>query len=150
MKMTGIQRLRAGAWVALALCSGVMAAPPSYTLTCVPPSRDMSLGERLKARLDLHGWQEGAKAVDYRLCFRLRQRQQLQSEPGMFYPYGPYPGAYWNAPTTQVINIPYLDLTATRADGSVWQAQQDLLSAEPPALAIEQSARILIDKLPLE
>jgi len=150
MKNTSIQRLRASAWLTLALCSGVVAAPPSYTLTCVPPSSDMSLGERLKARLELHGWQEGGKPADYRLCFRLLNRQQLQSGPGMAYPYGPYPGAYWNAPSAQVINIPYLDLTATRTDGSVWQAQQDLPSAERPALGIEQGARILIDKLPLE
>lgn len=137
-------------FLACCLASAAQAASPSYQLSCVPASADTMLSEHLKARLDLHGWQEAGKTADYRLCFRLQERQQLVASPPMNN-FGPYYGnPYWNQPEVQVIRIRSLELTATRADGSVWQAQQDLPDAETPALQLERGARQLIERLPLE
>lgn len=132
------------------LASAAQAASPSYQLSCVPASSDAMLSEHIKARLDLHGWQEAGKAADYRLCFRLQERQQLVASPSMnnFGPY--YGGPYWNQPEVQVIRIRTLDVNATRADGSVWQAQQDLPDAATPTLQLELGLRQLIERLPLE
>jgi len=132
----------------LACCAAAGAATPTYSLSCVPDSSDLSLIEQMRMRLDLHGWREVSAGANYHLCFRMNTRQQVVNgaPAGGAYPYG----AYWNAPMPQIITLSVLELTVARPDGPAWQAQQDLPQDLPAAQGLEQAVHLLIDRLPLE
>lgn len=137
-----MKRARATLILALLCSAPALAAGPGYQLSCLPDGAP-SLADNLNMRFELHGWHAVTTQPDYKVCLRLRQRQQLSYDPS-----GPVYGPYWGPPTYREVEIPYLELVVTGKDGQQWQGQQDLGDGDKPAQRIEEGARQLIDRLP--
>lgn len=134
-------------WLVLSMVFHVgaaSAATPGYRLDCLPDGAGAGLEDTLRLRLELHGWRAAQHDADVRLCLRRQERVQTVYDPPL--PGDPY--YYWNPPAYRQVRIPYLQLSLTRRDGTVWRAEQTL--PDDSAVAIEQGTRQLVDRLPAE
>ncbi|MBV8047089.1 MAG: DUF4136 domain-containing protein [Paludibacterium sp.] len=123
----------------LCLSLSAWAAEPTYQLTCLPESDSLTLADTIRTRLELHGWREAAGKPDYQLCFQQEARQEVVTDPGY---YGP--GPYWTPPSTRVVSIPMLTLSASGSGRPSWRGSQDLGDD-----GLDAAIRQLIDRLPL-